>query len=250
MKIVEAADYRDMCRKAANIISAQVILFPDSVLGLATGSTPLGIYRQLIEWYEKGDVSFLGVRSINLDEYCGLAPDHPQSYHRYMHENFFDHINILPQNIHIPNGLAPDTEESFTDYDRVIDTLGGIDLQLLGIGNTGHIGFNEPDISFDKTTHKIALKEETILSNSRFFGSPEEVPKYAVTMGIKNIMQAKKILLAASGAGKAGILDKALFGPVTPAVPASILQLHPDVTVVADAEAMTAVHANGHMRAH
>lgn len=247
MKIIEAADYGSMCRKAANLISAQVILYPDSVLGLATGSTPLGIYRQLIEWYEKGDVDFSGVRSVNLDEYCGLPPDHPQSYHRYMHDNFFDHINIRPQNIHIPDGLAPDTEKACADYDRTIEALGGIDLQLLDIGNTGHIGFNEPDVSFDKTTHKIALKAETISANSRFFGSPEQVPKYAVTMGIKNIIQAKRILLAANGAGKAEILEKALFGPVTPAVPASILQLHPDVTVIADRAAMAAVRARDHL---
>ena len=203
MKIIEATDYKGMSRKAANIISAQVILFPRSVLGLATGSTPIGTYEQLIEWYQKGDVDFSGVTSVNLDEYCGLSPENPQSYHYYMKE---------------------------------------IDLQLLGLGNTGHIGFNEPDDSFDKMTHRVALKPKTISDNSRFFASLDEVPKYAVTMGIKAIMQAKKIVMVVSGAEKAEILEKVLFGPVTPEIPASILQLHPNVTVVADRDAMKAVH--------
>lgn len=247
MKIFEAADYRDMSRKAANIISAQVILNSRSVLGLATGSTPLGIYQQLIDWYQKGDIDFSAVSSVNLDEYCGLDANHPQSYHFYMHENFFKHINISEANIHIPNGVAPDPERECADYDRLIAKLGGIDLQLLGLGNTGHIGFNEPNESFDKTTHTVALKPETLQANSRFFGGVEAVPAFAVTMGIKSIMQAKKILLAASGEGKAEILEKALFGPVTPLVPASILQLHPDVTVVADAQALALCRAHGHI---
>ena len=238
MKIIEAADYRSMSRKAANIISAQVILYPRSVLGLATGSTPLGVYEQLIEWYNKGDIDFSSVRTVNLDEYCGLKPDHPQSYSYYMHQNFFDHVNIPEKNISIPNGLARDITAECADYDRTITVLGGIDLQLLGLGNDGHIGFNEPNESFDKTTHRVALKEETILANARFFSAPEDVPRFAVTMGIKSIMQAKKILLVVSGAGKADILERALFGPVTPLVPASILQLHPDVTVVADVDAL------------
>lgn len=240
MKIIEAEDYKDMSRKAANIISAQVILFPRSVLGLATGSTPLGIYRQLIEWYRKGDIDFGETRSVNLDEYCGLSPDNPQSYHFYMRENFFSHINIRPGNTFLPNGQAPDIGAECRRYDRLISDLGGIDLQLLGIGNTGHIGFNEPDESFDKMTHPVALKEKTIQDNSRFFKSIDEVPKFAVTMGIKAIMQAKKILLVISGSRKSEITEKALFGPVTPAVPASILQLHPNVTVVADRDALSA----------
>mgnify|MGYP000858018725 CR=1 FL=1 len=226
-----------MSRKAANILSAQVILFPRSVLGLATGSTPLGIYSQLAEWYRKGDIDFSGARSVNLDEYCGLSPDNPQSYHYYMRENFFKHINIRPENTFVPNGLAKDIDAECARYDRLIAGLGGIDLQLLGLGNTGHIGFNEPDESFDKMTHRVALKPKTIADNARFFESPDEVPKYAVTMGIKAIMQAKKILLVVSGGRKAQITERALFGPVSPAVPASILQLHPDVTVVADREA-------------
>jgi glucosamine-6-phosphate deaminase len=242
LKILEAPDYAGMSRKAANIISAQVILFPRSVLGLATGSTPLGIYKQLIEWYDKGDIDFSNTTSVNLDEYCGISPDNPKSYHYYMKHNFFAHINIKPERTHIPNGQAKDIETECQNYDHLINDLGGIDLQLLGIGNTGHIGFNEPDDSFDKMTHRVALKEKTISANSRFFDSIEEVPKSAVTMGIKAIMQAKKILLVASGENKADVLEKALFGPVTPEVPASILQLHPDVTVVADSASMHLVH--------
>ena len=241
MKIIHATDYDDMSRKAANIISAQVILYPDSVLGLATGSTPLGVYRQLADWYRKGDIDFSKVRSVNLDEYVGLAPDHDQSYHYYMQENFFRHVNIKPENTNVPNGLAKDTDAECARYDRLISDLGGIDLQLLGIGHTGHIGFNEPDQDFNKMTHKVELKQKTIDANARFFNSADEVPKYALTMGMKAIMQARKILLVANGGSKAEILSRALFGPVTPAVPASILQLHPDVTVVADADALSVI---------
>lgn len=240
MKIFQAADYPGMSRKAANIISAQVILYPKSVLGLATGSTPLGIYRQLIDWYQKGDIDFSETTTVNLDEYCGLPVDNPQSYHCYMNENFFKHVNVKPENIHLPNGLAEDIDRECVAYDRLIADLGGVDLQLLGIGKTGHIGFNEPDESFDKMTHRVFLKQQTIDDNSRFFKSRDEVPRSAVTMGIKSIMQAKKILLVANGEKKSEILEKALFGPVTPSVPASILQLHPNVTVVADAEALLA----------
>ncbi len=247
MKIIEAADYKSMSRKAANIISAQVILYPKSVLGLATGSTPLGVYRQLIDWFKKGDIDFSSVNCVNLDEYCGLRPDHPQSYHYYMHKNFFDNVNIPEENIHIPNGLASDTTAECMDYDRMIADLGGIDLQLLGLGITGHIGFNEPSVSFDKTTHKVALEDETILANSKFFDNPRDVPEYAITMGIKSIMQAKKILMLVSGAQKASILEKSLFGPVTPLVQASILQFHPDVTVVADAEALSLIRLHGQL---
>lgn len=244
MKILEAADYRSMSRKAANIISAQVILFPRSVLGLATGSTPLGIYQQLIDWYDQGDIDFSDVQSVNLDEYCGLAPENPNSYHYYMWDNFFRHINIKPQNVYIPDGRAVDLDTECVRYDRLITDLGGIDLQLLGLGNSGHIGFNEPDESFDKMTHTVRLSEETIIANSRLFESIDEVPRSALTLGIKAIMQAKKILLVANGGGKASILHRALFGPITPMVPASILQLHPNVTVVADKDALREVHAS------
>lgn len=244
MKIMSASDYGSMSRKAANIISAQVILFPNSVLGLATGATPLGIYRQLIDWYQKGDIDFSKTRTVNLDEYCGLPADNSQSYHYYMHSNFFDQVNIPDENINIPNGIAEDIDSECERYDKLITELGGIDLQVLGIGNTGHIGFNEPDESFDKTTHCVKLKQRTIEANSKFFENPNQVPKYAITVGIKAIMQAKKLLLVANGSGKAEILYRALLGPVTPSIPASILQLHPDVTVVATEDALAQIRKN------
>jgi len=248
MKIITASDYQSMSRKAANIISAQVILNPNSVLGLATGSTPVGVYKQLIEWYKKDDIDFSKVHSVNLDEYVGLSPEHDQSYHYYMKDNFFSHVNIKPENTNVPNGLADDIDAECVRYDKLITNLGGIDLQLLGIGNTGHIGFNEPNEDFDKMTHKVKLTQKTIDANARFFDSVDDVPKYAVTMGIKAIMQAKKILLVANGEGKADILYRSLFGPITPVVPASILQLHPNVTVVADAAALSVIAVNAQMQ--
>lgn len=241
MKIVRAADYESMSRKAANLISAQVILYPRSVLGLATGSTPLGIYRQLVNWYEKGDLDFSGVRTVNLDEYRGLSPENPNSYHFYMWKNFFEKINIRPENVMLPDGTAKDPEEECARYEAGIASLGGIDMQLLGLGNTGHIGFNEPDNCFDKLTHLVTLDPKTIEANARLFSRVEQVPRQAFTMGIKTIMQAKKILLVVSGRSKAPILKQALFGPVVPKVPASILQLHPNVTVIADKEALSEI---------
>ena len=233
MKIIRAKDYYDMSRKAANIISAQVIMKPNCVLGLATGSTPIGIYKQLIDWYNKDDLDFSEVTTVNLDEYRGLKRDDPQSYWHFMHENFFDHINIDP------DGTNLDAEEECRRYDDVIHFVGGIDLQLLGIGHDGHIGFNEPGAAFELGTHCVNLTEETIEANKRFFASKDDVPRQAYTMGIKTIMQARKVLLVASGKDKAAIVKKAFFGPVTPEVPASILQMHPDFTLVGDAEAMS-----------
>jgi glucosamine-6-phosphate deaminase len=238
VKIISAPDYAAMSRKAANIISAQVILKPDSVLGLATGSTPVGVYHQLVDWYRKGDLDFTKVRTVNLDEYCGLAPDHPQSYRYYMETNLFGQVNIQPENTYLPNGLAGDPAAECVRYDHLISDLGGIDLQLLGIGHNGHIGFNEPDEAFGKMTHLVRLNARTIEANARYFASADEMPKFAYTMGIRAIMQARKILLVVNGGDKAEILMHALTGPVTPAVPASILQLHPDVTVVADEAAL------------
>ena len=232
MKIIHAKDYKDMSRKAANIISAQVILSPSCVLGLATGSTPVGAYQQLVEWYRKGDIAFSNVTSVNLDEYCGITGENPQSYRYFMNTNLFDHVNINKEKTHVPNGMAEDFDAECRRYDELIASVGGINLQLLGIGHNGHIGFNEPGRAFEKTTHRVKLGESTIRANARFFASMDEVPKEAVTMGIKSIMQAKKILLIASGEDKREIMEKALFGPVTPDVPASILQLHPDLTVV------------------
>ena len=232
MKVIEAKNYADLSRKAANIISAQVILKPDAVLGLATGSTPVGTYKQLIEWYNKGDIDFSLTKTINLDEYVGLTPDNEQSYRYFMNHNLFDHINIDKKNTNVPNGTAPDMEAECLRYDALIKSLGGIDLQLLGIGHNGHIGFNEPGQAFEKTTHIVTLGESTIEANARFFGSKDEVPKQAITMGIKSIMQAKKLLLIANGKDKEDIVNKALYGAVTPAIPASILQIHPDLTVI------------------
>lgn len=239
MNIIRAKDYQDMSRKAANIISAQIIMKPDCVLGLATGSTPVGTYRQLIEWYEKGDLDFSRVSTVNLDEYRGLTHTDPQSYYYFMQENLFDHVNIDKAATHVPDGTNPDAADACAKHEQIIKSLGGIDLQLLGLGNNGHIGFNEPGAAFEKETHLVDLAENTIRANARFFASIDEVPKQAYTMGIRTIMQAKKILVVVSGEGKADIVSRAFFGPVTPEVPASILQMHPDVTVVCDEAALS-----------
>lgn len=241
MKIVKARDYDHMSRQAANIISAQVILKPASVLGLATGSSPIGTYRQLIERYHKGDIDFSAVRTVNLDEYVGLGPDNEQSYAYFMRTNLFDHINIDLKNTHIPDGLSADPTAECAGYDALIRSLGGIDLQLLGLGPNGHIGFNEPDESFAKGTHKVELSRATVEANKRFFSCADEVPGFAYTMGIRDIMQAERVVMVVSGAGKAEIVRAAFFGPVTPSVPASILQLHRDFTLVADAEALSLI---------
>jgi len=241
MRLYRATDYNDMSRKAANILSAQVILKPNSVLGLATGSTPLGIYRQLVEWYKKGDIDFSEVTTVNLDEYAGLPKDKTQSYHYYMKHNFWDHVNISPEKTYIPDGTADDAKAECLAYDRLIAGIGGIDMQLLGIGNNGHIGFNEPGTSFNTDTHLVKLTETTIEINRRFFDREEDMPRSAFTMGIRSIMQSKRILLVASGAQKAEILNNAFLGPVTPSVPASVLQLHNDVTLVGDAEALSLI---------
>ena len=241
MKIYKAKNYRDMSRKAANIISAQVIMKPNAVLGLATGSTPLGIYAQLIEWYKKGDLDFSEVTTVNLDEYKGLTKDNEQSYYRFMCENLFNHINIDKKNVNIPDGTQEVSEIECMRYNNIIRSVGGIDMQLLGIGGNGHIGFNEPGCAFETETHCVKLAESTIEANSRFFNSLDEVPKYAYTMGIKSIMQAKKILLVASGSNKAQAVYDAICGPVSPKNQASILQMHNDVTIVADEEALSLI---------
>jgi len=241
MKIIVANDYKQMSRIAANIISAQVIMKSNCVLGLATGSTPIGMYDQLIDWYKKGDLDFSQVTSINLDEYRGLAPDNDQSYRYFMDTHFFNHINIDKSRTHVPDGLDPDPVKVCREYNQIISKLGGIDLQLLGIGTNGHIGFNEPGTAFEKETHCVDLAESTIRANSRFFESLDEVPKQAYTMGIKTIMQAKKILVVANGKEKAQAIKDAFFGPILPKVPGSVLQLHNDVTLVGDKEALSLV---------
>ena len=239
MQVYVAENYADMSRKAANILSAQVILKPDTVMGLATGSSPVGTYQQLIEWYKKGDLDFAQVRTVNLDEYAGLAPEHSQSYRRFMQENFFDHINIPRENTHVPNGLAPDLEAECRRYNQVIQSLGGIDIQLLGMGHNGHIGFNEPGQAFELETHVVDLTDNTIEANARFFASRDEVPRQAITMGIKSIMQAQRIVMVVSGADKADIVRAAFAGPVVPQVPASILQMHPNFILVGDKAALS-----------
>jgi len=241
MRIIKAKDYDDMSKKAANIIASQVIMKPGAVLGLATGSTPIGTYKQLIEKYNNGDLDFSQVTTVNLDEYKGLAKDHDQSYYYFMHQNLFDHINIKPERTFLPDGTQADSDKACADYDRIIAEVGGVDLQLLGIGHNGHIGFNEPGSVFEKDTHCVDLTEKTIQANKRFFASADDVPKQAYTMGIRTIMMARKILLVASGEEKAQIIKEAFFGPVTPAVQASILQLRKHVILVADEAALSQV---------
>ena len=239
MKIVRAKDYKDMSRKAANIISAQVILKPDCVLGLATGSTPVGAYDQLVDWYNKGDIDFSQVHSYNLDEYVGLTADDPQSYHYFMRKHLFDRVNIDLANTHVPEGIADDLDAACADYDEQVAAAGYPDLQLLGIGNNGHIGFNEPDDHFSKGTHVVDLTESTIEANSRLFDSIDDVPRQACSMGVQTIMYARMILIIASGEAKARAVHDMCFGPVTPACPASILPLHTTCVVVADEAALS-----------
>lgn len=239
MRIYRAKDYDDMSRKAANIISAQVILKPDCVLGLATGSTPIGAYKQLVEWYNKGDLDFSEVTTVNLDEYKGLPRDNDQSYYYFMRENLFKHVNIPEGRTFLPDGTEPDSEKACSRYNEIIHQVGGIDLQLLGLGQNGHIGFNEPDDHFSLETHCVDLTPSTIEANKRFFEKKEDVPRQAYTMGIKTIMQAERVLLVASGKEKAQALRDAVYGPVTPALPASILQYHKNVYIVADEAALS-----------
>ncbi len=244
MRIYRAKDYEEMSRRAAGIVSAQIIMKPDCVLGLATGSTPVGLYKQLIEWYRNGDLDFSGVRTVNLDEYKGISRENDQSYYYFMHQNLFDHVNIPAGNTHLPDGMEPDSEKECRRYEELIQSMGSVDLQLLGIGHNGHIGFNEPADAFDKLVHCVNLTQSTIEANKRFFASAEEVPRQAYTMGIQTIMRSKKILIIANGEGKADIVRDAFFGPITPMVPASVLQLHNDVTLVADEAALSKIPAS------
>ena len=237
MRIIKTNTYEEMSVLAANMIGGQVLLKPNCVLGLATGSSPIGTYKTLVENYEKGILDFSRVQTVNLDEYCGLSGDNPNSYRYFMNHHLFDHINIDKANTHVPNGNAVDLEAEAIRYEKFIESIGGVDLQLLGIGHNGHIGFNEPDDVFEKQTHRVELTEMTREANSRLFNSIDEVPTHARSMGIGTIMRARKLLLVANGTAKAQIVRDALTGPVTPRVPASILQFHPDVTVVLDKDA-------------
>ena len=232
MNFIKTDSYEKMSRICANIIFAQIINKPDSVLGLATGSSPVGTYKELIKLCKNGDLDFSAVTSVNLDEYAGLDGENDQSYRYFMNANLFDSVNIDINKTFVPNGKAEDLDAECKAYDQRIADLGGIDIQLLGIGLDGHIGFNEPDSVFTKETHVVELDESTIKANARFFESEEDVPRKAVTMGMGGIMGAKKVVLIANGANKKEILEKAFFGPITPEVPASILQLHPNVTVI------------------
>lgn len=243
MIVYRARDFHDMSRKAANILSAQVILKPSCVLGLATGSSPIGVYAQLIEWYKKGDIDFSEVRTINLDEYRGLSANDEKSYRYFMNVNYFEHINIRPENTFVPNGLERDADKECIRYEELIRSLGGIDMQLLGLGHNGHIGFNEPGAAFEAYTHCVTLTDSTREANKRFFGSKDEVPTQAYTMGIKTIMQSRRIVVIVSGGSKAEMVKRALFGPITPEVPASALQLHNNVTLVGDAAALALIYS-------
>ena len=237
VNLIKAADPKEVGKLAADLFEALIRTKPACVIGLATGSTPLPLYQELIAREKAGKIDFTRVRSANLDEYKGLAPDHPQSYRRFMQENLFDHISIKPENTIVPDGLAEDVQAMCEDYERKIEAWGGVDLQLLGIGHDGHIGFNEPADHFPGMTHEVELTAMTRDANKRFFASLDEVPTAAFTMGMGTVMAAKKIVMVVTGADKHDILMKSFFGPVTPEVPASILQFHPDVTVICDAAA-------------
>ena len=232
MKYIVVNTYDELSNKAADLIAAQILVKPHCVLGLATGSSPVGTYKRLIADNEAGKIDFSTVTSVNLDEYVGLDGSNDQSYRYFMNDNLFNHVNIDKAKTFVPNGCAADLAAEGEAYDAMIKELGGIDLQLLGIGLDGHIGFNEPDAYFTGPTHEVKLDESTIEANARFFASKDEVPTTAITMGMLSIMQAKKVLLVANGAAKKAIVEKAFFGPIDPQVPASILQLHPDVTVI------------------
>ena len=237
MKIIIVKDYAEMSKLGAEIIANKIKENDHAFLGLATGSSPIGTYQNLVKMYNDGEISFKNITTYNLDEYCGINRSHPQSYYYFMHEHLFNHVNIKES--HLPDGTNPDSDAECARYEALIDSMGGIDLQLLGLGHNGHIGFNEPADHFPKCTNCVDLQESTIEANKRFFESIDDVPRQAYTMGIGTIMKAKKIVIIVNGEGKADIVNKAFFGPVTPQVPASILQLHPDVSLVADAAALS-----------
>lgn len=234
MKLVVVKDYEEMSKVAAEVMGKVINEKPDAVLGLATGGTPIGMYKELINMNKAGKVDFNKVTTVNLDEYIGLAGTHEQSYRYFMNKNLFDHINIDKEKTYVPNGLAENIEEEGKAYDKKIDELGGTDIQLLGVGNNGHVAFNEPDKVLIAGTHLTGLTESTIEANSRFFDSMEEVPKTAITMGLGQIMKSKKILLIASGEGKAEAMKELFSGKITTECPVTMLNMHKDVTVIID----------------
>jgi len=237
MNIIVVKDYNEMSYQAAQLIAEQITKKRKSVLGLATGSTPEGMYKELINLNQEDKVDFSEVITFNLDEYYGLPPEHPRSYYFFMWNNFFKHVNIKKENIHLLNGISENIDKECAQYEALIKKSGGIDLQVLGIGNNGHIGFNEPDISLNTKTHLVNLTAKTIRANSRFFNTAQEVPKQAITMGIGTIMRARKIILLANGKRKARVIEKTINSPITTKVPATVLQLHNDVTIIVDQEA-------------
>lgn len=244
MRIIVCENYKSLSKKAAQIVGSQMILEPKSVLGLATGSTPIGMYKNLIKMYEEGLIDFSKIKTFNLDEYYKLPIDNDQSYHYFMDKNLFNHININRANIYIPNGMSDDIEAECVSYDQLIDNNGGIDIQVLGIGNNAHIGFNEPTINFKKGTHVVTLDESTRQANARFFNSLDDVPTKAITMGTGSIFKSRKILLLASGQNKAEAIYNTVHGKITPEVPSSILQLHKDVIIILDKEAASRLNEN------
>ena len=239
MRIINSHTYEAMSRKAADILAAQIQLKPNCVLGLATGTTPIGAYQGLIKKYESGSLDFSEVRTYNLDEYRGLTHEDPKSYHYFMNAQLFNPVNIDPANVHVPDGANTDADAACADYDRMVAEAGYCDLQLLGIGRNGHIGFNEPADEFSKGTHCVDLTESTIEANSRLFKKEEDVPRQAYTMGTQTIMNARCILMVANGENKAQAVRDMCFGPIVPTCPASILQLHPNVFVVCDDAALS-----------
>ena len=237
MRVIIEKDYEAMSKKAALLVASQVRLKENSVLGLATGSTPLGMYDELIDMYKRNEIDFSKVKTFNLDEYCNLPAENPQSYHYYMNDNFFDYVNIPEENINLLDGMTDDVKRECIEYDMKIKRAGGIDLQVLGIGPNGHIGFNEPGEKLNVKTHQVDLAPETIEANSRFFDSKEDVPKKAITVGIATILKSNRILLLASGKNKAKAIKETVSGNVTTKVPSSLLQTHPEVTIIVDEEA-------------
>jgi glucosamine-6-phosphate deaminase len=236
MKVIKVKNYEELSIAGSEMIAKLVKENPEAVLGLATGSSPIGLYQNLIKVYNAGEISFKNVKTFNLDEYCDLPRDHRESYYSFMNRNLFDHIDINKDNVNIPLTVGNDLEKLADDY-NVLLSKNTIDLQLLGIGGNGHIGFNEPGTAFDSVTSVTKLTDKTRQDNKRFFNSIDEVPTQAITMGIKNIMQAKEILLIASGANKADAVYKLINGEVTVDFPASVLQNHPNVTIIIDEEA-------------